>query len=117
MVAAADEGEPCGAIGNMRICKTGLECDFESGTCQAPQTAELALGDECYANFSLLGDCVNSYCDMMGSNIRNPSRCAEGEATTFPYECTTGACDAGTCATNVCAWGADRTLLFPCFCA
>ena len=98
-VAAADEGEPCGAMGNMRICKTGLECDFESSTCQAPQTAELALGDECYANFSLLGDCVNSYCDMMGSNICEPLR-AEGEACTFPYECTTGACDAGTCATN-----------------
>ena len=65
----------------------------------APQTAELALGDECYANFSLLGDCVNSYCDMMGSNICEPMR-AEGEACTFPYECTTGACDAGTCATN-----------------
>ena len=42
---------------------------------------------------------MNSYCDMMGSNICEPLR-AEGEACTFPYECTTGACDAGTCATN-----------------
>ena len=27
-------------------------------------------------------------------------KCIKGEACTFPYECTTGACDAGTCATN-----------------
>ena len=98
--AASDVGEMCGFVPRLAICRTGLDCNDES-RCEEAMTAQLALGATCAEGFSLLGDCVDSYCDLGGTNVCVALR-ADGAACTAGYECAGGLCDAMVCGQD--AW-------------
>ena len=100
-VAAAQEGESCSYFGDITLCATGLDCDFDLGVCVSTVLPEVARGDTCYntATGDFLGECVDSWCDLFGSGrceslVSNGGSCFSGE------ECESGFCDAGTCATR-----------------
>lgn len=94
---------PAGAIGDacsqlpVQLCRTGLECG-DDGLCRAPVHTPLSVGDPCIdERFNLLGDCVDSYCDVFESSRCVPRR-ADGEACMGPDECLSFACLEGVCA-------------------
>ena len=65
--------------------------------CVAPGTDLLEVGDECMdANFNLLGECKDSYCDVLGEK-KCVARKADGETCISGDECVSGACDSGVC--------------------
>jgi hypothetical protein len=96
--AVSDEGEACGGgVTNVQLCKTGLDCDLDESVCVAPGTDILDVGDECMdANFNLLGQCKDSYCDMLGES-KCVARKADGATCIFADECVSGACEGGVC--------------------
>ena len=93
-VAAGGEGDSCGFVPTMSFCQTGLYCGTDS--CVIDALDLLQLGDPCFDDNGLLGDCVESYCDMFDSRICEPLK-SFGEVCEMPYECISGACDTGTC--------------------
>ena len=91
-------GETCSSFGSLQLCATGLEC--VNGTCEEPNTSPLAEGDPCIDDaFVLLGECVDSYCDLFGSQVCEPLG-ALGEGCTSDSECESDSCDAGQCVEN-----------------
>jgi hypothetical protein len=95
--AAAVEDESCSQTPPLAICATGLSCDPGTLSCVAEGTDTLDIGDRCVdEGFNLLGDCVDSFCDILGSSECEPLR-SDGAECSAAYECASGACDQGTC--------------------
>jgi hypothetical protein len=102
-VAVSAEGEACSAF-PAQLCATGYECSVD-GRCEAPNTTPLNIGDTCTENLSLLGECVDSFCDFGGSD-QCTALLADGEACGFHYECQGGSCFMGICQeSNFCIGG------------
>jgi hypothetical protein len=92
---ASAEGEACSQL-PVQLCRTGLECG-DDGRCQAPDHTPLQPGEACIDDrFNLLGDCVDSFCDVFGTSRCTPRR-ADGEACAGPDECLSGACRDDVC--------------------
>ena len=97
---ASAEGESCGTE-PLQLCKSGLECDYATNVCVALNTTPLALGEQCYDsnNYSILGECVDSWCDLFNSGACEAK--LEDGASCLSYEsCESEFCDEGTCAPN-----------------
>lgn len=95
---ASAEGEPCGYLGGLQLCQSGLECIAD--VCEAPITAPLAQGEACIdSGFQLLGECVDGWCDLFGSRNCEPLR-DDGASCLGAEECASGVCDAGACVPN-----------------
>jgi hypothetical protein len=93
---AGDVGAACSQV-PVRLCRTGLECG-DDNVCHAPAEAPLSVGEPCVdASFTLLGLCVDSYCDFFESRTCL-ARKADGEDCTGPEECTALSCVDGRCA-------------------
>lgn len=98
------DGEACGVTPELRVCATGSICD--AARCAVESTAPLAAGARCAMNFRLLGECVDSYCDLGGSD-RCEALAADGTTCTLPTACRSGRCVMGRCAADTfCAGGA-----------
>lgn len=96
---ASGVGEPCSPIEPYQLCRTGLTCDGDTGRCEEPGVGPLAVGEPCADDdWSLLGECVDSWCDLFGDRTCQPPR-SDGEACLAPFECASGVCD-GTCVPN-----------------
>jgi len=93
-VAASDLGEACGLIPTMQFCKSGLDCGISS--CEAAETSPLETGEACYSDFTLLGICKNSYCDMFESGICMTFK-QDGASCIISDECDSGSCLEGVC--------------------
>ncbi|MFO0624134.1 MAG: hypothetical protein U0325_00840 [Polyangiales bacterium] len=97
------EGAACGVTPELRVCATGAVC--VSARCEVEGTAPLAVGARCAMNFRLLGECVESYCDLGGSDRCEPLA-ADGAACALPTACRSGRCVMGRCAAETtCAGG------------
>lgn len=100
----ARDGEACGVTPELRVCATGSICD--AARCAVESTAPLAAGARCAMNFRLLGECVDSYCDLGGSD-RCEALAADGATCALPTACRSGRCVMGRCAADTfCAGGA-----------
>jgi hypothetical protein len=98
------DGEACGVTPELRVCATGSICD--AARCAVESTAPLAAGARCAMNFRLLGECVDSYCDLGGSD-RCEALAADGATCALPTACRSGRCVMGRCeADTFCAGGA-----------
>jgi hypothetical protein len=96
--AVSEEDEACsGGVSNVQLCKTGLDCDYDSSVCVAPGTDLLNVGDDCMDdNFNILGQCQDSFCDMLGDG-KCVARKADGADCIFADECESGACENSVC--------------------
>lgn len=101
--AVAAVGQACSAALPLQLCATGSDCDAATDRCRPPATAPLANGQACADDaFNLLGECVDGWCDVLGSKRCEPRR-ADGAACSGGDECGSGYCQ-GTCQANpVCA--------------
>lgn len=89
-------GGECGSV-PLQLCATGASCDSATESCLVEPTATLEPGEPCTtASFTLLGTCVDSWCDVLGSRACEPKR-PDGEACQGASECASGACETGTC--------------------
>ncbi len=96
--AAINPGGTCSMTPPLAICRTGTNCDTDDLVCIAESAAELAVGDPCVDDgFNLLGECVDSFCDLFGSSRCEPLR-ADGDDCLAPDECAGGDCIDGHCA-------------------
>jgi hypothetical protein len=95
--AVAAEGAACGVTPELRVCATGSICD--AARCVVESTAPLAVGAACAMNFRLLGECVDSYCDLGGTD-RCTAFVAEGGVCTLPTQCRSASCAMGRCAAD-----------------
>ncbi|MCK6545952.1 hypothetical protein L6R52_08790 [Myxococcota bacterium] len=103
--AAAQLGEPCSfdfAARSAQFCATGLDCDDSSAdpsmwrcVASAP-TTPLAIGQRCAEDFTLLGECIDGWCDLLGTGL-----CEELVPDLEPCG-TPEACTSGRCIQNVC---------------
>ena len=100
-VAAAQEGESCSYFGDITLCATGLDCDFDSNRCVSTVLPELGRGDTCFdtGTNDFVGECVDSWCDFFGT-ARCESLVADGGACVSGEECATGTCEGGACAVS-----------------
>ena len=98
-VSAGSVGDSCGLFPEFSFCGSGLECAVESGICELAKVADLAAGELCYAETSLLGDCVDSFCDVTGTGLCEPLKAAGAECV-GAWECADGACNQGLCGAN-----------------
>jgi len=100
-VAAAQEGESCSYFGDITLCATGLDCDFDSNRCVSSALPELGRGDTCFdsATNDFVGACVDSWCDFFGTG-RCESLVADGGACVSGEECATGTCERGACSVS-----------------
>ncbi len=97
--AIAATGDACSAAPPFQLCATGASCDASSATCVAPTVADLAIGATCVdAGYNLLGTCVSSWCDVLGTRRCEPLR-DDGTACTGADECRSGLCQT-TCRPN-----------------
>jgi hypothetical protein len=97
-------GAPCGVTPELRVCATGAVC--VSARCEVEGTAPLAVGARCAMNFRLLGECVESYCDLGGSD-RCEAYAPDGATCALPTACRSGRCVMGRCvAETFCRGGA-----------
>jgi hypothetical protein len=97
--ATTEAGGRCGVLPRLAVCRAGLECiDYR---CQAPITTPLELGAPCARDFALLGECVDSFCDVGGTNSCMRRR-PDGEVCGAGYECSGGSCEDARCAGD--AW-------------
>ena len=78
------EGGVCTQDAPLQMCATGSSCT--GGICTVNPTSTLALGEECYnpSTYSLLGDCMEGWCDLFGSakceaKKPNDDSCMTGE--------------------------------------
>ena len=102
-VAASGVGDPCGFVftpgspSTFQVCQQGLECNLEN-ECSAPNVGAIAMGDACYdsGEFTLLGDCVDSYCDILGTNECLALK-DDGAACTDSFQCGSAFCNEGRC--------------------
>jgi hypothetical protein len=98
---ASQAGEACRDRMPLQVCAMGLEC--VAGRCEAPITGALQLGDACYdpSTYTLLGDCVDSWCDLFGSGDCEALK-ADEEGCFGSEECSSGHCDPAslTCAVD-----------------
>ena len=91
-VAVSERGEACSILPTVQVCRTGDECGYESGTCEAAsEFIDVQEGETCAEGFDFFGNCINSYCDLGASNLCIPLK-ADGETCTFAEECVNGAC-------------------------
>ncbi len=82
---APDTGEACAATPPIAVCRTGSSCDADTQTCVAPSVNPLQVGDPCIdASYNLLGDCVDSFCDLFGSGGANEAASRVGSPATLP---------------------------------
>ena len=89
--------QECTAIPPISLCATGVDCDYDSGTCVARSDAPLAIGSPCIdASFLTLGECVDSWCDLFGSKNCEAKK-ADDSACSAAYECMSGACVEQSC--------------------
>ncbi|MBM4282611.1 MAG: hypothetical protein FJ137_18285 [Deltaproteobacteria bacterium] len=102
-VPAAQAGEACSAFAPVLVCVTGLECTPGAGPggadgCLPGETTPLAHGDPCYDVdvFRLLGECVDGWCDVIGTNRCEPRR-ADGAGCQTPEQCLSFGCVGGVC--------------------
>jgi hypothetical protein len=97
--AASGANEPCSDFDPTVLCRTGLEC--VNFVCQAPVTTPLSLGDACWddENFVNLGECRDSYCDIMGSNSCVALK-DDSSPCDYGYQCRSGYCDQLACVEN-----------------
>lgn len=92
---AAAEGQACSQI-PVQLCRTGLECG-DDGICRQPVTTALAVGEPCVDDrFNLLGECIDSFCDLFGTSVCVARR-AVGERCMGADECLSLACLDGIC--------------------
>jgi hypothetical protein len=100
-VAAAQEGESCSYFGDITLCATGLDCDFDSNRCVSTVLPELGRGDTCFntGTNDFVGECVDSWCDFFGT-ARCESLVADGGACVSGEECEIGNCASGVCAAS-----------------
>lgn len=100
-VAAAQEGEACSYFGDITLCATGLDCDFDSNSCVSSVLPELGRGDTCFSSATndFVGECVDSWCDFFGTG-RCESLVADGGSCVSGQECETGNCASGVCAAS-----------------
>ncbi|MCB9571285.1 MAG: hypothetical protein H6709_04265 [Kofleriaceae bacterium] len=95
--AAQPAGGTCSSALPLQLCQTGVSCDPTTQRCVADASTALAVGDLCIdSGFNLLGDCVDSYCDVLGSSRCEPLR-ADGDDCFGADECAGGACTGGRC--------------------
>jgi len=91
--AVAAPGEECSTGIPIKLCATGNDCDAETGTCVAASMESLAIGATCINNnYTLLGVCQDSYCDLFGSKRCEPLR-DNGVACTTGDECRSSHCE------------------------
>lgn len=91
--AVVPVGQPCSAALPLALCATGDVCDAEQSTCVAANVAELALGASCVdASYNLLGTCVASWCDVLGTGRCEALR-IDGAACGGGDQCGSGFCD------------------------
>ena len=110
--ATAWVGEACSPFAPVLPCATGLECIPGAGPggrdgCLEPSTTALALGDPCYdgAQFRLLGECIDGWCDILGSDVCEPL-VPRGGACANETPCgVNGACVDGVCADDTTCGG------------
>lgn len=87
----------CSSALPLQLCATGASCDPDTQRCVEDGAAALAVGQECVDDgFNLLGDCVDSYCDLLGTSRCEPLK-ADGQGCSAGYECQGGACAGGAC--------------------
>lgn len=92
-VAAAAEGEPCGLFPSVSVCQRGLECGLDDVCVAKVELVDIPMGETCYdrADFTVLGDCADGYCDVLGSNLCEPAKSAGSECS-VGYQCQSGNC-------------------------
>jgi len=97
--SASQAGESCGIVPQLQLCASGLECDSANNTCYEAIYSPLSLGTPCYdANkYSLLGSCVDSFCDIFGTNNCETMK-EVGESCTGAEQCVSNQCEVGVCA-------------------
>ncbi|MCX5741843.1 MAG: hypothetical protein NT062_05000 [Proteobacteria bacterium] len=95
-------GEACSPSAPIQLCATGNDCDGETGTCVAPSLEDLAIGATCINNnYTVLGVCQDSYCDLLGSKRCEPLR-DDGVACTTGDECRSTHCDSVCAPVELC---------------
>jgi len=89
---AGQVGDACSSMPPLQLCKTGLACDGYTALCDADVDADLGLGDACAdASWTLLGECVDGWCDLFGSKACEPWK-QDGEECFEPAECASRTC-------------------------
>lgn len=97
--AVAATGESCSPSVPLQLCATGSDCDSATDRCRPGTTAPLANGQACADDsFNLLGECVDGWCDVLGSKRCEPRR-DDGAACGGGEECRSGYCQS-TCQPN-----------------
>ncbi len=100
---ASQIGEACSQVEPMQLCATGLECSYSTGLCEASSELTLQVGDVCYdsVSYSLIGECQESWCDLLGSGNCETLRSSD-ENCQWDESCSTGYCDIelGQCTEN-----------------
>ena len=98
--AVAGVGEDCRSANDLQLCQTGLECNFETFKCQVSSTEVLGLGEDCFVDFQILGDCESGlFCDNLGTGQCETQK-PNGEACLAPFECESQLCTGGFCVVN-----------------
>ena len=69
------------------------------GTCLTPTFVALGVGDECIDNGVSVGRCIDSYCDVLGSDLCEPLL-PLGASCSWWGQCLTDACEEDVCAEN-----------------
>ena len=91
-VAAGNVGDNCSSMPPLQLCRTGLSCDGYTAKCDADVDASLAIGDPCAdTSWTLLGDCVDGWCDLFGSKACEPWK-VDGDSCFASSECSSRTC-------------------------
>lgn len=95
---ASTVGESCGIAPQLQLCVSGLECDPGAGSCITANYNPLSIGTACYDqnNVTLLGSCVDSFCDIFGTNNCETMK-EVGESCVGAEQCVSNQCEAGVC--------------------
>lgn len=101
-------GGTCSVAPPLALCRTGASCDADTSQCVEEGTTELAVGAACIDDdFNPLGECVDSFCDILGTSRCEPLR-PDGSECSAAYECRGGACVAQQCAPLTTCDGGDE---------
>lgn len=94
---ASAVGGACEALKDIQLCKTGDTCDSSTGKCVASKTGALGAGQLCIdSSYNLLGDCEDSFCDVLGSKKCEPLK-TEGQSCNGHDQCESGSCEGYAC--------------------